>query len=112
MPGSLDKVIHRIANVSGPISQEALKPLLKLSNSVTVTKKELLLKDSMSAELEYFVISGILRSFIVDQHGDDTTSTFHLGPCTFTPSIARSLNGLSLVSCEALEDCQLLALIP
>jgi len=109
MSSSFDKVIHKIANVSGPISLEALNPLLKLSKSVTVTKKDLLLKDGMPAELEYFVISGILRSFIVDQHGDDTTSTFHLGPCIFTPSIARSLNGQSLVSCEALEDCQLQA---
>jgi len=49
MLSSFDKVIHKIANVSGPISLEALNPLLKLSKSVTVTKKDLLLKDGMPA---------------------------------------------------------------
>jgi len=100
---TIEDSIYEIANGIGPMPPGGLGPLINSMQSVTVAPHTLLLRSAIPNELEYFVVNGILRTYVVSVDGVDTTLGFHVGPCVYTPSIARSMEGVSLVSCEALE---------
>ncbi|HUG20934.1 Crp/Fnr family transcriptional regulator [Piscinibacter sp.] len=51
---------------------------------------------------EYFVLSGIVKTFVGDADGREVTLAFHVGPCALTPSIARVADECSRVSCVAM----------
>jgi CRP-like cAMP-binding protein len=56
---------------------------------------------------EFIVLEGRLVSSICDQDGKEVCVGFYVGPCVVTPNIARTRNGLSLVSIEATTDVQI-----
>lgn len=53
---------------------------------------------------EYVLLEGCLASSICDQDGKEICVGFYVGPCVVTPNIARTRNGLSLVSIVAMTD--------
>ncbi len=53
---------------------------------------------------EFVLLSGRLVSSICDQGGKEVCVGFFVGPCVVTPNIARTRDGLSLVSTEATTD--------
>lgn len=53
---------------------------------------------------EFIVLEGRLVSSICDQDGKEVCVGFYVGPCVVTPNIARTRNGLSLVSIKATTD--------
>jgi CRP-like cAMP-binding protein len=56
---------------------------------------------------EYVVLDGCLTSSICDQDGKEVCVGFFVGPCVVTPNIARTREGLSLVSIAATTDASL-----
>ena len=56
---------------------------------------------------EFIVLEGCLASSICDQDGKEVCVGFYVGPCVITPNIARTRNGLSLVSIVATTDARL-----
>ncbi|UYV36173.1 Crp/Fnr family transcriptional regulator [Rhodobacteraceae bacterium D3-12] len=56
---------------------------------------------------EFILLQGCLASSICDQDGKEVCVGFYVGPCVITPNIARTRNGLSLVSIVALTDTRL-----
>ncbi|NQZ73298.1 MAG: Crp/Fnr family transcriptional regulator [Dinoroseobacter sp.] len=48
-----------------------------------------------------------MSSNICDQEGKEVCVGLYLGPCVITPTIARTRNGLSLVSVEAKTDAKI-----
>ena len=44
---------------------------------------------------EMFILEGIVRTFLSDTDGREVTLNFHVGPCTYTPSIGRELRSIS-----------------
>lgn len=69
-----------------------------------LTEKEHLYRDGDINDTEYFVISGLLRSYVVSHEGEDVTMGFYLGPGILSPSVTRCNEGKSLFHCEALEE--------
>ena len=57
---------------------------------------------------EYIVLDGCLVSAICDQDGKEVCVGFFVGPCVITPNIARTREGISLVSIVATTDASLL----
>ena len=53
---------------------------------------------------EFALMEGCLASSICDQDGKEVCVGFYVGPCVVTPNIARTRNGLSLVSIVATTD--------
>ncbi len=53
---------------------------------------------------EFVLLSGRLVSSICDQDGKEVCVGFFVGPCVVTPNIARTRDGLSLVSIVATTD--------
>ena len=56
---------------------------------------------------EFIVLEGCLVSTICDPEGKEVCVGFYAGPCVVTPSIARTREGLSLVSMTATTDASL-----
>ena len=53
---------------------------------------------------EFVLLDGCLASSICDQNGKEVCVGFYVGPCVVTPNIARTRNGISLVSIVATTD--------
>ena len=56
---------------------------------------------------EYIVLDGCLASSICDEDGKEVCVGFYVGPCVVTPNIARTREGMSLVSIAATTDASL-----
>jgi CRP-like cAMP-binding protein len=56
---------------------------------------------------EFILLDGCLASSICDQEGKEVCVGFYMGPCVVTPNIARTRDGLSLVSIAATTDATL-----
>ncbi|MCK0148464.1 Crp/Fnr family transcriptional regulator [Marivita sp. S6314] len=56
---------------------------------------------------EFILLEGCLASSICDKDGKDVCVGFYMGPCVVTPNIARTRDGLSLVSIAATTDATL-----
>ncbi len=57
-----------------------------------------------SATDEFFLMEGRVISSICDPDGKEVCVGFYVGPCVITPNIARTRNGVSLVSITATTD--------
>ncbi|WP_417601518.1 Crp/Fnr family transcriptional regulator [Pararhodobacter oceanensis] len=56
---------------------------------------------------EFILLNGCLASSICDQDGKEICVGFYVSPCVVTPNIARTRDGLSLVSIVAMSDSAL-----
>jgi len=56
---------------------------------------------------EFILLEGCLVSSICDQDGKEVCVGFYVGPCVVTPNIARTRDGVSLVSIAATTDALL-----
>lgn len=56
---------------------------------------------------EFILLEGCLASSICDQEGKEICVGFYRGPCVVTPNIARTRDGVSLVSIAATTDARL-----
>ncbi|MFT6676736.1 MAG: CRP-like cAMP-binding protein [Sulfitobacter sp.] len=73
----------------------------RLTNGAHLTRQEQFETD------EFILLKGCLASSICDQDGKEICVGFYVGPCVVTPNIARTRNGLSLVSIVAMTDSAL-----
>ncbi len=104
------QAVLEIATRLAPTSERTLGVLLASMYRLVVESQTLLFRAGDENSSEYFLLDGLLRSYVVDEHGNDITLAFHMGPVVFTPSMARCIGGVSQVSCEALDRAILAAL--
>ena len=101
-------LLRQIATRVGGPAPSGLDPLFALVQAqVLATGAHLFLAGDRNAA-EYFVLSGVLRSYVADAEGREVTLGFHAGPAILTPSVARTEAGLSLVACQALRPARLM----
>jgi CRP-like cAMP-binding protein len=77
--------------------------LLPMMSNHEIDQHEVVFQAGQENRYEYLLLSGLLRSFILDVKGNETTVAFHSAPCVITPCIARTESSRSLVSCEAIQ---------
>ena len=90
-----------------PGSGDSLKVLIPMMSYHEVYKNKTLFHTGQENRYEYLLLEGLLRSFILDEKGNETTVAFHSAPCAVTPCIARSEYSKSLVSCEAIQTSRI-----
>lgn len=56
---------------------------------------------------EFILLDGCLASSICDQEGKEVCVGLYVGPCVVTPNIARTRDGVSLVSIQATKEASL-----
>jgi CRP-like cAMP-binding protein len=91
-----------IAGSIAPLDRDAFEPVLSAMRCASHEPGELVITAGEREPHEYFVLSGILKTFVGDAQGREATLAFHVGPCTLTPSIARVADGRSRVNCIAM----------
>lgn len=82
---------------------QSLQSLLPVMSGREVHAHENLFQAGEENRYEYLLLTGLLRSFILDVKGNEVTVAFHSAPCVLTPCLARSDNSRSLITCEALQ---------
>jgi CRP-like cAMP-binding protein len=86
----------------------SFKALIPMMSSHEIDRHDSLFQAGQENRFEYLLLSGLLRSFILDVKGNETTVAFHSAPCVITPCIARSESSRSLVSCEAIQTSRII----
>jgi len=105
-----EQAILGIARSIAPCDEKIFSNLLENMQLRILEPKELLFETGSQGGTEYFVTQGILRTFVLSPDGDEVTMGFFVGPCALTPSIARDLNNVSQISCDALAPTTLASL--
>ena len=107
-PNPLDRAcIASIANAIAPLDSNVLEELMGSIRVQVLEPKEFLLRVGQPANHEYFLIAGVLRSWIGDAQGSEVTLDFSVGPSILTPAIARVFGGHSRINCQALTHARL-----
>ena len=95
-----------IAESIAALDRDAFEAVLSATRCKTHAPGELVIAVGESEPHEYFVLSGILKTFVGDAQGREVTLAFHIGPSTLTPSIARVENNRSRVNCIAMTEAR------
>ncbi len=91
-----------IANALAPLDEAAVEPLLQTITVQRLAAGDALLRAGEPGAREFFVLDGVLKSWVGDAQGREVTLAFHVGPGVLTPAIARVVNERSRVHCQAL----------
>jgi CRP-like cAMP-binding protein len=91
-----------IANALAPLDEAAIAPLLQTITVQRLAPGEALLRAGEPGAREFFVLDGVLKSWVGDAQGREVTLAFHVGPGVLTPAIARVVDDRSRVHCQAL----------
>jgi CRP-like cAMP-binding protein len=94
-----------IARSAGPLDADEFEPVLQAASLRHLAAGEALLHAGDRDEREFFVLDGVLRTWLADVQGRSVTLAFHVGPGIVMPAIARTADGRSRVHCEALTAC-------
>ena len=97
------ETVMAIAQALAPLDLAAFEPVLGTITVRHLAPGEALLQAGAPGAREYFVLDGVLRTWVADAQGREVTLAFHPGPGVLTPAIARTADGCSRVHCQALE---------
>jgi CRP-like cAMP-binding protein len=91
-----------IARTLAPLDEAAFEPVLHTNTLRHLAPGEALLHAGEPGAREYFVLEGVLRTWLADAQGREVTLAFHPDPGVLTPAITRTAGGCSRVHCQAL----------
>jgi CRP-like cAMP-binding protein len=100
---SISKIINSIYQISD-ISMKEIEKLIIFENH---KKNKIFIYRNRSNENEYFVLSGICKSFISDKQGNEITLSFFTDNSVITPNNIRTTENISSMSFKALTDLKL-----
>ena len=90
-----------------PISLSSIKAIENLVSIENFQKKELIVKKGAHNKEEYFVLDGIVRSYILNPQGEEVTISFFCSNSVLTPHVARNKEGRSQLFFQALTNVKL-----
>jgi len=96
------RALLAIATALAPLDEAALEPLLEAVTVQHLAPGDALLRVGERGAREFFVLDGVLKSWVGDAQGREVTLAFHVGPGILTPAIARVVDERSRVHCQAL----------
>jgi len=91
-----------IATALAPLDADAFEPVLQAITVQHLAPGDALLRAGEPGAREFFVLEGVLMSWVGDAQGREVTLAFHVGPGVLTPAIGRVVDGCSRVHCHAL----------
>jgi CRP-like cAMP-binding protein len=96
------EAVMAIARALAPLDGAAFEPVLRTATLRHLALGEALLQAGEPGAREYFVLDGVLRTWMADAQGREVTLAFHTGPGVLMPAITRTAGGCSRVHCQAL----------
>src|SRR4051794_1736827 len=100
-----ETVIAQILNDFSPASPASTAVVTESGELVNYERAELIFQEKKYNAFEYFVIEGIAHRYNVDAEGQPTTTGIFIGPTVIIPHFARTINGQSIFSLQALTQC-------
>lgn len=89
----LAELIHSIY----PISKPSIEALEEIASAKSLGKKEVFVEEGKPNEKEYFVLEGIVRSFVLNPQGEEISLSFFCAPSVLSPLVSRTRNNQSQV---------------
>ncbi|MFT5821633.1 MAG: CRP-like cAMP-binding protein [Crocinitomix sp.] len=99
--------ITAIVSNTFPISQKSIDAFMNLVKIETVPKESHFIKSNKANTFEYFLLSGICRSFVPNQNGTLISIAFFQEKSVITPHIIRTEDGISSLDFETLTACEI-----
>jgi CRP-like cAMP-binding protein len=99
--------IREIIHVVHPISTSSLSKILTWIEYEEFSREETFIQLNRWNHKEYFLLKGIVRSYLTDPEGKDITISFFSTQSVISPHVIRSTNGKSNLNYQALTDIQL-----
>lgn len=106
------EAVLNIGAALAPLDALAFEPVLQAMQVRTCAAGERLLVAGEPDPPEFFVLEGVLKSWVGDAEGRAVTLAFHCGPGVAAPAVSRSMDGRSSVHVEALTAARVAAFAP
>ena len=105
MKDKLNRVIDRLyPNLSAKSRSE----ILERCEEIMIPEGTLFVEKGKRNGYEYFLINGLVRSYLMNQNGDLITLLFFEESSVLSPYVTRTSNSKSLINLEAVAECTLL----
>jgi len=98
-------VLQNILTQFAPISNATLDLIIQSGNFQSYKKNEIVFSEKRYDAFEYFQIEGISHRFNKDDEDVVITTGIYSGGDVITPNFARTSNGQSIFSLQALTEC-------
>lgn len=92
------------------VSDQEFQTILSYFKTVSVSKKEMLQEEGNSCRSQYFVLTGCLRKFLVNEKGVEVTTEFALETWWLSDNRAFELQSKALFSIQAVENSEILTI--
>lgn len=102
LTGLQREAVLAIARTQAPLEEAAFEPVLRSITVRRLAPGEALLHAGEPGAREYFVLEGVLRTWVADRQGREVTLAFHAAPGVLMPAITRTADECSRVHCQAL----------
>ncbi len=90
------------------LSQKSLREIQLLCQKEQVQAGRDFIRLSENNKYEYFLIQGVVRSYLLSPEGDEITLSFYESCSILSPQVTRTHQSQSLLNFHALTDCELI----
>ena len=98
MPEKIKPIIDAVV----PLPPESLRKIQELAEFSLFEKGEMISRLGQPNQLEYFVIDGVCKSYLLSPDGEEITLSFFMSNSILSPFTTRSQNGVSIINLRAL----------
>lgn len=99
--------ISEIVRAISPVSDESLAVLAALIRYKTIAKDELFIRAGQPNDQEYFILSGVCRSYLLNPEGDEITISFYPEHSVLPPNLTRTKNNRSVLNFQAVTELEI-----
>jgi CRP-like cAMP-binding protein len=101
-------ILNRILNLYAPVNKTAADLIFQSGSVEMSTKGEIVFHEKRFNGFEYFQLEGISHRFNIDGDSQALTTGIYQHEVVITPHFARTPNGQSIFSLQALTNCMYL----
>lgn len=93
-----------------PVSDKEFETILSYFKTIRVSKKEILQQEGKICRCQYFVLTGCLRKFMMNEKGGEVTTEFALETWWLSDNRAFEFQTETLFSIQAIENSEILTI--
>ncbi|MEP4534464.1 MAG: Crp/Fnr family transcriptional regulator [Cyclobacteriaceae bacterium] len=104
MKERINKVIDHL---NPNLSLKSRNEITDICKEIKVSENSLIVEKGKRNNSEYFLLNGIVRSYLTNQNGELNTLLFFEESSVLSPHVTRTSNSKSLINLEAVTECTL-----
>ena len=103
----MNKKVKNIIDGIFPVSEKSFQEIVSLLKFETFEKGEAFIQRNKRNEKEYFILSGVCKSYLVNPDGNEITISFFLENTILSPHSIRTSKNISNLYFKALTNIEL-----